>query len=398
MKGNSILFAFFKNRSSFIVMHILHISSDFSNTKVHAYLYRELDKKGVRQTIFNPIRIKKRDTIGRNEFKSEHTRFVYADVVKPYHRLLFHVKKKTVFHALVATVDLSDVDIVHASTLFTDGVQAYEIYKKYGIPYVIAIRNTDINVFLKKLPNTWPMGKQILLNAKMIFFPSIALMNTFCNNKVIRPFLTDIKDKMLFVPNGIDDSYIDSVSHNRCKGHKVLYVGNFSKNKNVTRLCEAVLRLKEVVGFQDVTLSLVGGGGDSNGSVSKFLSSYPDTFSYLGPIYNKEELRDLYRSHSVFAMVSHTETFGLVYLEALSQNLPVIFSKGQGIDGLFDGSVGIGVYPCSVENISDAIQRIMSNQSAYSNKNIDFEHFRWKSIAETYYNLYGKQMIKDTSK
>ena len=55
------------------------------------------------------------------------------------------------------------------------------------------------------------------------------------------------------------------------------------------------------------------------------------------------------RSCSVFAMPSIFETFGLVYLEALSQNLPVVYTKGQGIDGMFDNTVGIGVDPLSVD-------------------------------------------------
>lgn len=64
------------------------------------------------------------------------------------------------------------------------------------------------------------------------------------------------------------------------------------------------------------------------------------------------------RSCSVFAMPSIFETFGLVYLEALSQNLPVVYTKGQGIDGMFDNTVGIGVDPLSVEEIKNAIKMI----------------------------------------
>lgn len=48
-------------------MKILHIASDFSNTKVHSNLFRELDKLGVNQVVFNPIRIIRRDISERIE-------------------------------------------------------------------------------------------------------------------------------------------------------------------------------------------------------------------------------------------------------------------------------------------------------------------------------------------
>ena len=94
-------------------------------------------------------------------------------------------------------------------------------------------------------------------------------------------------------------------------------------------------------------------------------------------------------------MPSLAETFGLVYLEALSQNLPVVYTKGQGIDGLFDESVGIGVNPLSVEDIAEALRTILENQELFSNKTIDFEKFRWCHVAEIYLSFYNELMKKD---
>ena len=45
-------------------MKILHIASDFSNTKVHSNLVKELDGLGVEQVVFNPIRTIRRETVG----------------------------------------------------------------------------------------------------------------------------------------------------------------------------------------------------------------------------------------------------------------------------------------------------------------------------------------------
>lgn len=367
-------------------MHILHISNDFSGSKVHVSLYKELSKQGVRQTIYCPVR--SADDIGKNAYNAEGTDIVYDFVIKPYHRYVYHVKRTDIFHSLQKKVNLEDVDLVHAATLFTDGGQAYKIYKKYHIPYVVAVRNTDINGFLDLLPNTWPAGRGILRNAKYIFFISSALMDKFCSHKVIKPILPEIKDKMMLIPNGIDDYYLDHISRETHDGQKVLYVGDFSNNKNVVRLCEAVLELKKEAGFSDLGMSLVGGGHNKDDRIQKMVDRHPDTFTYLGPIYDQKKLCDVFRNHMVFAMPSIHETFGLVYLEALSQNLPVVYTKGQGIDGLFDDTVGIGVNPLSVNDIKDAIKKIITNYGFYSNRNVDFERFRWSGIAAYYKSLY----------
>ncbi len=284
--------------------------------------------------------------------------------------------------------------MVHAATLFSDGGVAYKIYKKYHIPYMVAARGTDINGFLNKLPNTWVAGRKILCNAKVIFFISKALMDKFANHKVIQPILHEIKDKMMLVPNGIEDYFINHVNHAPRTGHKVLYVGDFSPNKNVVRLCDAVIQLRKEKGFGDTVLTIVGGGKTEGNAVQTMINSHPECIRYLGPIYDKDKLCEIYRSHSVFAMPSFSETFGLVYIEALSQNLPVVYTRGQGIDGLFDETVGIGVNPMSVEEIRNAIKTILEFPHRFSNKSVDFEMFRWNKVAGKYMSFYRQILNK----
>ena len=89
-------------------------------------------------------------------------------------------------------------------------------------------------------------------------------------------------------------------------------------------------------------------------------------------------------------MPSIHETFGLVYIEALSQNLPVIYTKGQGIDLLFDDTVGVGVNPLSVDDITHAMKRILSSPNNYNNASIDFDVFNWESIAKKYIGCYSE--------
>lgn len=374
------------------MMRILQISNGLVVSKVHANLYKALSEQGAIQTIYCPVRSVSQE--GRYSFEAERTDVVYDNIIKPYHRYLYHVKRAVIYGSLVKKVNCRIFDLVHAATLFSDGGQAYKIYRKYHIPYVVAVRNTDINGFLDMLPNTWAAGRKILCNAEMIFFISKALMDKFANHKVIKHILPEIKDRMVLIPNGIEDYYLEHISHEPHSGHKVLYVGDFSSNKNVLRLGEAVLQLRAEAGFQDLTMTLVGGGKTNSNEVQLMIENHPDVFKFLGPIHDKDKLCEVFRSHSVFSMPSITETFGLVYIEALSQNLPVIYTKGQGIDGLFDDSVGIGVNPLSVEEIKNAIRTILESPDDFSNKTVDFEVFRWSNVAEKYMSFYKQVLDK----
>jgi acetyltransferase-like isoleucine patch superfamily enzyme len=369
-------------------MNILHISNDFSFTKVHANLYRELDAMGVKQTVFNPMRVSQKEFIARNEFPAKNTRFVYAPVVKPIHRYVYHIKREIVYHALINRININDFNLVHATTLLTDGGIAYKLYRKYHLPYVVAVRNTDINGFLDKLPHIWSDARKILLNAERIFFISESLKQKFEKHRAVRAIIPKINEKFVLLPNGIDDFFIDHVSSVSHEGHKVVYVGDFSNNKNVSRLCDAVVQLSQEDGLRDISLDLVGGGKDEGSVVEEKIRLNPNIISYLGRIEDKSKLCEELNSGAVFAMPSIHETFGLVYLEALSQNLPVLYTKGQGIDGLFGPSVGIAVNPLSVESIKDALRELLLHNNRYNNNEIDFTQFKWSIIAKKYRKYY----------
>lgn len=376
-------------------MRVLHICNGFVGSKVHTNLFRKLDEKGVKQTIFTCVY--NRAEVGRNQFPATNTSFVYANILRQYYRPFYHLKKWITTRSLINKIDAKSYDCVHATTLFTDGAQAYELFKRFGIPYVVALRNTDVNFFLVKAPYTWSLGKKILRNASKIVFISKALMESFSRNPVIAPIVGEIEEKFLLCPNGIDDYWLQNISRVPKKGHHLLYVGDFSANKNVLRVIRAVNILGNKPEFSDIHLSLVGGGNSKNAikrnddgnDIDKAIEGSNGRIEFLGKIYDKEKLRRVYSACDLFVMPSIHETFGLVYVEALSQNLPVIYTRGQGIDGLFSASVGESADALSVESIVEAIQMVLSAPEKYSNESVPFSCFDWDKIADKYIAVYS---------
>lgn len=372
-------------------MNILHICNDFCGSKVHGNLTKELDELGVTQMVYCPVREER--LLGKNQFDGKHIRFVYSFCIRPWYKFVYHYKAYKLYKDMKEKVNLSEVDFIHAHTLFSDGVLAYKAHKEYGVKYAVAIRNTDLNDYIRLMKHSYCTGRKILLNAEKVYFISAGIKKQFEESKFVSPILNQVRDKFVLQPNGIDDYWHHHISHEERTGHDLLYIGDFSANKNVVRLAEAVLELRKEKGFEDVRLIIVGGEVKNtvhvnDGLTQKMIDEHPGIIIGLGKIFDKDKLAEIMRSCTLFAMVSIYETFGLVYIEALSQNLPVVYTKGQGIDGMFDKTVGVSVNPKSVEEIHNALKEILLNHGRFGNQKIDFTLFKWKIIAKRYADDY----------
>ncbi len=366
-------------------MHILHICNDFSGSKVHRHLYQALDETGIEQTIFCPVR--KAGLIGNNIFESKAASFEYAHIIRPFHRLAYHIKLQHIFRYLTRHIALDKIDICHATTLFSDGGVAYKIYQQYHIPYVVNIRNTDVNLFLKYMPHTWHTAKKILLHASKIIFVSPAMQPLFFRHPLIQQIYPEIADKISIIPNGLNDYWIDHLNKEKpVNNYQILYVGSFIKSKRAPLLAKAVKALRHT--YPDIQLRYIGSGGEDESVIRQLANKHPEFIAYPGQINDLDLLKQQYNSHAIFALPSLHETFGLVYMEALSQNIPVVYTAHEGIDVLIDEHCGEKLNKVNQKEIIAALTKILENYSFYSNQNIRFEQYRWTNIARQYMDIY----------
>ena len=76
---------------------------------------------------------------------------------------------------------------------------------------------------------------------------------------------------------------------------------------------------------QPCTLLIIGSGGSYAKKIKRLVGVYSEFVSYLPETNDKNKLLEHYRSCDIFIMPSKTETFGLVYVEAMSQGLPCLY-------------------------------------------------------------------------
>lgn len=366
---------------------ILHIANDYAGSRVYKELISSIDKIGVAQRIFTTIRKDELDGRNRIDFNQSESAIYYGKNWNPIHRLSFRLKTISNYNELIKLTSPkeSGITYTHAHTLYSDGVLALKLKEEYGIPYSVTVRNTDINLFMKYLVHTWAIGRKILSEADHIIFISPAHKNRLLNR------YSQYSDKVVNIPNGISNYWLNNIScskkqHLENEPWNIIYTGNFTPNKNVPALMEAVMILNEDYHY-NICLHIIGDGGNDLDNISRLARKRPQLFKLHGFIKDKSIICDLYRQSHIFAMPSHHETFGLVYVEAMSQGLPVLYTKGEGIDGFFDQNYGVSCNSNSTQSIVDGLNQLILNYYNYE-INPDFikDHFSWDRIAKYYLN------------
>ncbi|ETZ24553.1 hypothetical protein N824_13625 [Pedobacter sp. V48] len=369
----------------------MHLANDFSGSTVYKNLFQELDFLGFSQSIYTAVRSTEQFDRNRIDFKIDSSKILYRDILSNYTRINYNAKIKRVVSDVNKSLSLIDFDLIHAHTWYSDGGVAYELHKLYDIPYVITIRNTDLNLFFRYMLHLRSYGIKILLNAKSIIFISPVYRERFYRHPYIKNHLSILSSKSMVIPNGIDKFWLKQFGvqkHLDEHAVQILYIGKFTKGKNV----EALIRAVEVVraGGKNCVLNLIGKGGSQFDNVMKLCKARSSWITYHGEILEKEVLLNHYKQNHIFAMPSKNETFGLVYIEALTQGLPVLYTKGEGIDGLYDSHIGEAINASKIDSIAMGIENIISNYQKYrfSPEHIGENH-NWSTIALKMQKVYS---------
>lgn len=364
---------------------VLQICSYYLGTKLYQNLFNSLEKFNIEEDAY--VFVDK-----NHEIKEEYPSNVYiSKCYNKYDRLFFHVKHTKVLNDIKNKMDLGKYDIMHAHSLFSNGYIAYKLNQEYNIPYIVAVRNTDVNVFFDKMIHLRAMGVNILKNAEKIIFISEPYKKYTINKFIPEKHKEEINNKSVVIPNGIDEFWLNNKFKDRNIPQKnkvkLIYAGRIDTNKNIDttiKACELLMKQGYEVNYKVI-------GKIANEKYKSIINENP--FIQYIPHSPKEDLIKHYRDSDIFIMPSKHETFGLVYAEAMSQGLPIIYTRGQGFDGQFsEGEVGYSVQYNSPEEIAERIKDILKNYEAISNNCIEkVDRFDWDRIAKEYVRLYGKK-------
>jgi glycosyltransferase involved in cell wall biosynthesis len=372
------------HKNLFVEMKVLHICPGFFATDLYRQLFLALDHVGVVNEIF---------TLPYKDFTAKGEKNVNITVLdKEFNllqRIIYFKKQLTIFRTIRSEYAFKEFQIVHAHTLFSAGFTAMLLKKKLGVPYIVAIRNTDVNVFFKYMLHLRILGRLIMNNAQNIIFLSPSYRDYVIQKYVSKKRRPSMADKSVVIPNGIDEYFLDNkFTLKRTINTKIIrliYVGTIDSNKNIETTIKACEMLIE--NGYSVTFTIV--GEILHSKYHRILPKYGFIDYY--PSCPKEEVVLYLRKADIFVMPSKLETFGLVYAEAMSQGLPLIYSKGQGFDGQFEnGIVGYAVDSFDYKDISQKVIDLYNNYQQFSERSLSLaDKFNWSAIASEYMRIYG---------
>lgn len=259
------------------------------------------------------------------------------------------------FAAYVA--DHGKPDVIHAHAVNYGGILAHAISQRYGIPYVITEHSS---MYARNLyrAHQWPAMRTAVAAAAERF----AVSRDFCAlleqkypgqawhylpNILGGNFSQDFE----FPAKNRDTFHFCSVSHlRRLKGHDLLlpaFAQALQKHPN--------LRLT------------IGGDGVEAGRLKQQAADLglEGKVEFLGAL-QTEQVLDLMRRSDAFVLASRVETFGVVFIEALSQGLPVIATECGGPQSIVNESNGLTVPTENIPALAAALVQMYEQRSRYN--------------------------------
>lgn len=376
-------------------MNILHIHQDFPDGSSYPYTKAVLNlieaveaNSNVTSYVLSLHRTSNPFRISVKPFERGLC-VVYFSLPLPYlHRFLLYF-----WASLIRVFYLNNIkfDVIHAHKLTTEGLFAKYLASARAVSYLVTIRGGTDFRFYSRMHDCRTTFNQILTNAKKtIFLSPVAkqsmekLSGLHLENAIIIPNLCRFNVK----GNGY-----------RKKSNIIEYTTVLSfhqyKRKGILNLISAIGVLKQKFPILHIKLNVIGGGDDS---VLKIIQSHVSSLQLSDRIYfsgslNQQQVLRAISASDAMLLPALDETFGMVYLESIANQTPVLYMKGTGIDGLFaDDLVGVAVKTQEPQEIASAILVLIERGDEFRDhitELIDsgfFKMFTSEHIVEKYTN------------
>ena len=186
------------------------------------------------------------------------------------------------------------------------------------------------------------------------------------------------------VPNIADTSVFTRPGTRRQRGETFHFVtvGNLYRRKGFDLLLSALAEL--LARGEHVRLTLIGGGEEETALKSQARElGIENAVRFTGAL-PRERIAQIYADADAFVLASRGETFGVVYIEAMSAGLPVIATRCGGPEDFVDENNGILIEPEDIPALTNAMKRMIHERERFDDERIAAfakEHFSPQAVA-----------------
>lgn len=278
------------------------------------------------------------------------------------------------------------IDLIHSHGLWLmTNVYPGWVARRHGIPLVISPRGTFTRYAMSS-------GSRV----KLLFWPLVqrpALAPTVCFHATGEAEYDDIRrlgfeQPVAIIPNGIDLPPVAPRQYGERR--TLLFLGRIHPNKGLDMLLPAWARLQDR--FPNWDLRIIGNDHGYHG-VSGYLEEMKTLAQRLevtrvgfeGPHYGGDKL-NAFREADLFVLPTYSENFGMTVAESLSQETPVIVTKGAPWQGLVSNRAGwwidIGLEPLTAA-LEDALTRTQDQLESMGKRGRVWmrDEFKWTKVA-----------------
>lgn len=283
-------------------------------------------------------------------------------------------------------------DLVHCfHTAFLPPVARF-IKVLYGTKFIITTHGSDLH-YLEQ--DRRLIG--VIRDASRVA-AYITANSTFTRTWFLEMFGSDLSYKTRTIPGGVTitnaKGMVEKIDRDyNLKGKKVvLFTGRLTVHKGVEYLIKAARKIKGEV--------LILGDGPERNYLQSLINQYKLTnVRILG--YFSSEQRDIlnafYKRADVYVAPSvWNEPLGLVILESMAQETPVIVTRKGGIMSIVkDGYNGYLVRPRNSQEIAEKVNKLLFDESLRRRmgeraKQTVLERFTWEKVTKRFERLYEK--------
>lgn len=270
-------------------------------------------------------------------------------------------------------------DLIHAHVVNYAGILACKIFKKYGIPYIITEHSSTYARNLIR-HDQWTSMREAVGHASELY-------------AVSRDFADLLNQKYpgtqwLYLPNILGKNFAEPFEFPEKSGNAFTFcsVSHLRRLKGHDLLLPAFA--KALRKYPDLKLK-IGGDGPEGDNLKNLAEALGITGSviFLGAL-KTDEVLNLMRRSNAFVLASRTETFGVVFIEALSQGLPVIATECGGPQSIVRPDNGFLVPTENTDALADALIQMYEQRDRFSPQKL-----RQECLAEFGEETVIKQLV-----
>lgn len=261
-----------------------------------------------------------------------------------------------------------DISVTHAHYVFPSGVFSLMMKKMFNIPYIVTAHGGDIERMAKKSTKIRNWTLKILQESSAVIAVGPVLAEQIEKDYGIS------KEKIHICSMGVNRQVFKPGNQKEVRKElgisedtfMYLLVGNIIKQKGVEEL---LLAFKEVKKVSDKKVQLVIIGSNRDQHFIQSISGYLDEDVKMVSPLEQPKLVKWFQASDVFVLPSHLEGFGLVALEAIATDTPVIASNVGGLTSLLGNGAGHLVEPKNVSRLAEEMLNALNTpKEAYFNR------------------------------